>query len=76
MALNVLIETKCHHHQHSSQLNFACVNFAHTKRPSRKIKVTLCNHQADSALMCGLASDLVICKFRKCLAIHDIECPY
>ena len=26
--------------------------------------------------MCGLRSDLVICKFRKCMVIHDTECPY
>ena len=26
--------------------------------------------------MCGLMSDLVICKFRKSMVIHDIECPY
>ena len=26
--------------------------------------------------MCGWMSDLVICKFRKSLFIHDTECPY
>ena len=26
--------------------------------------------------MCGLMSDLVICKFRKCVVIHDPERPY
>ena len=26
--------------------------------------------------MCGLLSDLVICKFRKSMVIHDTECPY
>ena len=26
--------------------------------------------------MCGLMSDLVICKFRKSIVIHDTECPY
>ena len=26
--------------------------------------------------MCGLMSDLVICKFRKSMVIHDVECPY
>ena len=26
--------------------------------------------------MCGLMSDLVICKFRKSMVIHDTECPY
>ena len=26
--------------------------------------------------MCGLISDLVICKFRKSMIIHDTKCPY
>ena len=26
--------------------------------------------------VCGLMSDLVICKFRKCMVIHDTECPH
>ena len=26
--------------------------------------------------MCGLMSDLIICKFRKSMVIHDTECPY
>ena len=26
--------------------------------------------------MCGLRFDLVICNFRKCMVIHDTECPY
>ena len=26
--------------------------------------------------MCDLISDLVICKFRKSMVIHDTECPY
>ena len=36
-------------------------------KPRRKSKVIICNHQADSLAhcMCGLMSDLVICKFRK-----------
>ena len=34
-------------------------------KPPRKIQVTICNHQADSPLMHGLMSDLVMCKFRK-----------
>ena len=25
--------------------------------------------------MCGLMADLVICKFRKSMVIHDTECP-
>ena len=33
----------------------------YTHKPLRKIKVTICNHQADTQLM----SDLVTCKFRK-----------
>ena len=41
----------------------------------RKIEVTICNHQADSPL-CGVMSDLVICKFKKSMAVHDTECPY
>ena len=40
-------------------------------------KVTTCNHQADSPFyVWGLTSDLVICKFRESVAIHDTECPY
>ena len=34
-------------------------------KPLRKIKAIIFNHQADSHLMYGLTSDLVICKFRK-----------
>ena len=46
-------------------------------KPLRKIKVTICNHQADSQLyVCGLISDLVNWKFRKSMVIHDTECPY
>ena len=26
--------------------------------------------------MCDLVSDLVICKFRKSMGVHDTECPY
>ena len=26
--------------------------------------------------MCDLTSDLVICKFRKSMVVHDSECPY
>ena len=40
-------------------------------------EVTTCNHQADSPLyVWGLMSDLMICKFRKIVDIHDTECPY
>ena len=40
-------------------------------------KVTTCNHQADSPLnVWGLMSNLVICKFRKSVVIHDTNCPY
>ena len=28
------------------------------------------------ALLCGHMSDLVICKFRNIMVIHDTECPY
>ena len=31
----------------------------------RKIKVVICNHQADNSYMCGLVFDLVICKHMK-----------
>ena len=53
--------------------------FTHTypRKPPRKIKVIMRNHQADNQLnMCGLMSELVICKFRKSMVIHDTECPY
>ena len=51
--------------------------FTHTypHKPLRKTKVTICNHQTDGPLMCGLMFDLVIHKFRKSMAIHDTECP-
>ena len=26
--------------------------------------------------LCGLMSDLLVCKFIKCMVIHDTECPY
>ena len=29
-----------------------------------------------SHFMCGLMSDLVICKFKKSMVIHDTECPF
>ena len=45
-------------------------------KPLRKTEVTICNHQPDSHFMCGLMSDLVICKFRKSMVIHDTESPY
>ena len=46
-------------------------------KPLRTIKVTICNHQADtSCTICDLMSDPVICKFRKSMVIHDTECPY
>ena len=37
---------------------------AYPHKPLRKMKVAICNHQADS-FTCGLMSDLVICKHRK-----------
>ena len=45
-------------------------------KPLRKIKVTTCNHQADSPLYVCVMSDLVICKFWKSMVIHDTECRY
>ena len=40
-------------------------------------KVTIWNHKADRSLyVWGLMSDLVICKFRNSVVIHDTECPY
>ena len=40
------------------------LTYKYPHKPPRKIKVTICNHQAESP-MCGLMSDLVICEFRK-----------
>ena len=46
-------------------------------KPLRKIKVTICNHHRPTVqFMCGLMSDLVICKFRNSMVIHDTGCPY
>ena len=45
-----------------------------TPPPTRKIKVTICNHQIDSPLYVWL--DLVICKVRKSMITHDTECLY
>ena len=45
-------------------------------KPLRKIKVTICNHQADSPLY--VSSDVWFgdWRFRKRMVIHDTECPY
>ena len=46
-------------------------------KPLKKIEVTICKITRLTAhFMCGLMSDLLICKFIKCMAIHDTECPY
>ena len=45
-----------------------------TPEKRRLIKVIISNHQADSPL--HVWSDLVICKFRKSVVIHDTKCPY
>ena len=47
----------------------------YTHKPPRKTAVTICNHQA-AHFMYSLMSDLVICRFRKRMVIHDTECPY
>ena len=42
----------------------------------RKIKVTIyAVTRLTANFMCGLMSDLVICKLRKSMVIHDTECP-
>ena len=46
-------------------------------KPWRKIEVAICKITRLTAhFMCGLMSDLLICKFVKSMAIHDTECPY
>ena len=46
-------------------------------KPRRKIEMTICKITRLTAhFMCGLMSDLLICKFIKCMVIHDTECPY
>ena len=55
--------------------------FTHTypHKARRKTKVTVCNHQADSPLYVltdHVMSDLVMCKFRKSMVIHDAEWFY
>ena len=45
--------------------------------PQRNIEVTICKYTRLTAhFMCGLMSDLVICKFKKSMVIHDTKCPY
>ena len=36
----------------------------------------LSDHRLTANFLCGLISDMVICKFRKCMVIHNTECPY
>ena len=43
-------------------------------KPLRDITVTICKLIAH--FKCGLMSDLVVCKFRKSMVIHDTECHY
>ena len=57
-------------------LIYSMLTYIYPHKPLRRTEVTICNHQADSHFMCGLMSDLVICKFRKNMIIHDSECPY
>ena len=38
---------------------------AYPHKPLRKTEVSICNHQVDSPLYCGLLSAVVICKQRK-----------
>ena len=46
-------------------------------KPSRKIEVTICNHQADSPLYVWpdvWSGDLQV--LENYMVIHDTECPY
>ena len=48
-------------------------------KPLRKEKVTMSHcaiTRVTAHFICGLMSDLAICKFRKSMVIHDTECPY
>ena len=44
--------------------------------PWRRLKWLYAITRLTAHFMCGLMSDLVICKFRKSMAIHDTGCPY
>ena len=45
-------------------------------KPQRKIKVTISKiTRLTTHFLCGLMSDLVICKFWKSMVIHNTECP-
>ena len=57
---------------HCSILCFAwvkCLSSSDAPWPSATTRLT-------AHFICGLMSDLVICKFRKSMVVHDTECPY
>ena len=45
-------------------------------KPWRKIKWPYASSRLTTHFMCGLMSDLVICKFRKSMVMHNTECSY
>ena len=49
--------------------------YTHTN-PWGRLKWAYAIIRQTAHFMCGLMSDLVICKFRKSMVIHDIECSY
>ena len=45
--------------------------------PWGRLEVIICKSPGwQPTFMCGLMSNLVICKFRKSMVIHDTGCPY
>ena len=47
-----------------------------TQNPRGRLKWPYTITRLTAHFMCGLMSNLVICKFRKSMVIHDTECPY
>ena len=62
----------------TSSLGYEHVNpYKYPHKPWRKIEVAICKiTRLTVHFMCGLMSDLLICKLIKSMAIHDTECPY
>ena len=44
--------------------------------PLKRLKWPYAITRLTTQFMCGLMFDLVLCKFKKSMIIHDIQCPY
>ena len=53
-----------------------CVSIHTYTNPRGRLKWPCAITRLTTHFMCGLMSDLVICKFRKSMVIHDAECPH